>query len=470
MSTAPVVAGTPAPVLPPSPQGATQQQSRRKRGKGKQGLANPNANTPFLRNQGPAPGQAIPQNLSINQTILRNDPLFGNDLFDESLAGFQPVSTSPKFTADAGPSFDIMDACYATLRAKDPNIAKHLPFHLFAYYWNHLVWHRTLHVVQHNQLRTDYWVMEYLEAMNSIELHVPKELALWLHGLGNTKDPNGDLMVLDVYDVPTEAIHNNKQGTFGQYGPATAQTYATMPSPYISAAYVQQGCNTAPQAPLQWDLGQGVEPEAINNGTDHRYLKTENLLGYYEHTPLRDRAVSTLTDLGWRVDALPPDTRGRFNLSPSTLQYISSRLRDISSKHAMTIIKGYTSALGSQAQMPYLSVPSQPDAARVQRATKRDVEHHSRYQAEPTLMSTSFICAYRVERRTNQPQADASRSASYPIQIVDAAGNVQNQPIIPNWHTPFNQGDGSTRMNHCYFRGSTTYRNDALVKISARIK
>jgi hypothetical protein len=466
MSSAPVAANQ-APVLTPPANtqvNASKGKSRRSRVKG---LPANSANNSNLRNQGPSPGPATATNLSQNQTILKNDPMFGTDLFDETLSGFMPVSTSPTFTADAGPSFDIMDACYAALRAKDPNIAKSLPFHLFAYYWNLLVWHRTLYVVQHNQLRTDYWIMEFLEVMNSIELHVPKELALWLHGLGNTKDPNGDLMILDVSDVPSDAILNNKQGTFGQYSPATAQAYASLGSPYISAAYVQQGCNPDQQQVPQWNLGPGVHPDAINNGTDHRHLLTENLLTYYDRSVLSDRARSTLTDLGWRVDALPPDARGRFNLSVSTITYVSRRLSEITTKHPMTVIHGYTSPLGAQAQMPDLSVPSHPNDCLVQRATKRVVDHHSRYQAEQVLMSTSFYCAHRVERRT---QADLHRSASYPIQIVDAAGNVQDQPPIPGWNAPFHQGDGATRMNHLYFRGSTTYRNDALVKISARIK
>jgi hypothetical protein len=469
---APAAAHVPA-VLPATnpPQASGKPRRRKAKANGNQGSANQNAHAHNSRNQGPAPGPAIPASLSVHQTILKNDPMFGDDLLDDTLAGFQPVSSSPKFCPDAGPSLDMMDACYATLRAKDPNVTKYLPYPLFNYYWTMLIWHRALHVAQHNQLRTDYWVAEFLQAMNSNELYVPKELAFWLHGLGNTKDPNGDLMIMDVLDVPSAAVLHGKQGSYGQYTPATAGKYATFPSPYITAAFIQKACDPAPDAPSQWRLGNGVDPEAINNGTDHRHLYTENLLGYVEHFPLRERSRSTLTDLGWRVDAVPPDTHGRFNYSASTMSYVSMRLLELSKKHPMTLVQGYTSALGSQAQMPFLSVPSAAnDVVHVQRASKRFVDHHSRYQTETTLMSTSFICGWRVERRIYQPEANTTFSASYPIQIVDAAGAVQNQPPMPGWDLCFQLGDGATRMNHLYFRGSTSYRNDTLVKISAKIK
>jgi hypothetical protein len=322
----------------------------------------------------------------------------------------------PEFTADASPYVDLVNVVYENIQSRFSGQGKHIPYGLFVYYCMLMWWYRVLYLHKAN---ANTLTQEEKQAYNVLssgeEFMVPSPIAQYLANLGNfqqggetfyfrkLKTDFGGEWDSGIVKKGWLSVDGGIQVTDSQ----SFWTYAQVPVPGVYTLYaVNEAASTRPQAPARQELDH-VAPVVA----DQIVKATNNIVGWnivdYEahHSSWR----STYTALGWSSTQLPADVQTNFNISNSTLKWVSERLSTVNGLKLHSSKQFSLSVQGNPLIAAYLGTQSAPDVplwwqTPAELDTRRGSGHlalglNSRYSMDPKFLSPTFSFGYRLNRQ-----------------------------------------------------------------------
>jgi len=324
----------------------------------------------------------------------------------------------PVFTVDARPFADLVDTTYQSIQARYSAGGKHIPLGLFRHYCFTFWWLRSLwlHKSNGNVLTT-----EEKNALNILlageEFSLPSHIAQYLANMGNFQQGGENF----YYRKPDETLGSFttpdmivKKGWFDvgdAPGHVTAEEfwlYAQLPTPGVYTSFVCNEANSllgnvSPTLTLA-----AVAPEFAGNNV----LPTDNIIGWNNSIPLphHNSWKATYSSLGWSGSSVPPDTQTVFNISTSSMRWMSERLSTLKD-FKLHLSKQITlSTQGSPMQSHYLTVTDlstqrdqRPpaliaDSNSMNASRFSELAIASRFAIDSSTLAASFSFGYRLER------------------------------------------------------------------------
>lgn len=295
------------PVNQEDAQIAIQQSSKPTKPVRKTGLA-ASLGTPISRGNSDA---FKPLHLTDVSTKERNDPLILESILVDGLNGAVPCSRERKFQLDFSQYVQIIKSSYYVMTRLDRGLQKYMSYSVYQYYCVALLWKRIRFILTN---RGD-GVNEYEVFKRSLPpMSIPKEIGLYLDGIGNIDDYNHRSFILSLQDDLRITLINGISGTFGQVDPVTHTSYETLPSPFVAVYRILQdmamttGQQHRPRQRVcpRWDLPADLRPNL-----DANYLPNRNLLCWDRSTALTNEQMSMCQDS--RLDVTFEDNVPVFN-------------------------------------------------------------------------------------------------------------------------------------------------------------
>ncbi|KAK1585016.1 uncharacterized protein LY79DRAFT_277250 [Colletotrichum navitas] len=388
------------------------------------------------------------------------------------------------FTVDAQPFNDLVTQVWVFIQLHYSTGGKHIPIGLFRYYCMTMWWYRALFLQDTNGNNLTTEQKNFLNFMGtSGEYHIPSHIAQYLSNMGNFQQGGEAFRFrLQPHTLLSRDSDTVAAGWFTNDTHANDQSnwwkYAQLPSPGVYTAYACNEADNVSGGNSQNTL-DGIAPD-IPGATA---VPTDNIVGWSNmhqkacHSSWR----STYFNLGWSGTGLPPDLETQFNLSTSTLKWMSGRLsvmKDLkvhSSKHLTLSPHGHPlQAYYLWQDVPHHATDLRPPAAHavgnVLRATHQyEVALASRFSMDPKILGPAFSFGYRLERRRifrdihNEQPRTCSNSCFQPWLFVDS--DNQYTTVDESWfndmNLPLNFGSG-TFLSVVRFRTNSLLRSNAL--------
>jgi len=379
----------------------------------------------------------------------------------------------PRHTVDANPFFDLVDSVYMNMYGGFSSASKHIPMSLFRYYCMLMWWHRVLFLCRNNAIVLSSAEKDVFNVLNlGEEFQVPAPIAQYLANMGNFQAGNETFYF--------EKLSGQFTGTWTDEGasvekgwlqtnsdiivddPTSFWRYAQLPVPAVFALSIQAEVAKMTNAPIP-DLSH-IAPVV----SEQTAVATRNICGWYlspvdaTHSSWR----STYSLLGWTPTSLPTDSQTVFNISTSTLKWISERLSGINglklhgSKQLTLSVQG--SAL--QSQFLFMDHHDRIDPL----GTRDHVTSHkgslhtdlalgSRYGMDDKLLSPSFSFGYRIRRDKEFARLTNGSPVYYGISRFDpwiffkTEGPTSRQNAPASWHNSMNDsfvyGSSAVQLN-----------------------
>ncbi|KDN64650.1 hypothetical protein CSUB01_04288 [Colletotrichum sublineola] len=297
----------------------------------------------------------------------------------------------PIFTVDAQPFNDLVTQVWMSIRLHHSTGGKHIPFGLFRYYCMTMWWYRAL----------------FLQKSNGNVLTTEQENCLDIISAG------------DGYQMPSHiAQYLANMGNFHQGG----ETFCFRLQPHT---LLSRESETVPTGWFTNDTHVNDQSNCALDGSNQNTLdsiapdlpgttaiSTENIVGWSNtHQIYHNSWSSTYSSLGWSGTGLPPDLQTQFNLSTSTLRWMSDRLSAMKDLKVHSSKQLTLSAHGNPLQACYLwqdnprlatdLCPPAADAVgnALRAAYQYELALASRFSLDPKTLAPSFSFGYRLERR-----------------------------------------------------------------------
>nr|QGZ98413.1 coat protein [Plasmopara viticola lesion associated Partiti-like 2] len=372
----------------------------------------------------------------------------------------------PTFTVDAAPFSDLVDTTYALMQSRYSASAKHIPRALFRYYCFTAYHMRTLHLHKSN---ANVLVTEEKNALNILtsgeEFQIPAPIAQYLANMGNFQQ-GGETFYFRQQDVSFEGVWKGGNVEEGWVSlpddsivvdsPSSFWAYAQTPVPGVYTLAVQQEIDS---------IANGTPPtlDHISPKKDgHVVVPTANIIGYSPVPYVQHHASwrSTYSALGWTDTSLPSDVQTYYNLSTSTLKWVSEKLATIRDFKLHSSKQLTLSVMGNPIQAYWLDV-SHPTESKVNSVDQTNFDPRrrgfnnlslmldSRFGMDNRLLAPAFAFGYRAKRTKAFHGYSATKEPVYfgyspfdPWQYFDNDGKMQNPPPL-YWNeanTPFTYG------------------------------
>jgi hypothetical protein len=373
----------------------------------------------------------------------------------------------PTFTTDARPYADLVDTVYQSIQARYSTGGKHIPRALFRYYCFQLWWLRALwlHKSNGNMLDTDQ--KAFINILSAGEdFQVPAPIAQYLANMGNFLQGGEQfyyrMMEHKLTEINAAAVSRGWFETDDADDRVTAASfwiYAQLPSPGVFCTDV---CNeaeaTLPAPGAMNDLGH-IAPDNAGNAVH----PTENIIGWsnVQYQAHHSSWRSTFAQLGWSINGTPADLQTQYNVSTSTMKWMSERLSTMRDFKLHTTKQVTLSVQGHPMQAYWLGTETAPsqrgqeppvaDAAgnRLCGSRHSDLAVLSRYSIDSKILAPAFSFGYRLERSLqfrdyhNRQPRFWNMSNYQPWLLLNAAGTGYlqlNAAQLANMNAPFNFG------------------------------
>jgi len=379
----------------------------------------------------------------------------------------------PRHTVDANAYFDIVDSVYMNMSGRFSAATKHVPQSLFRYYCALMWWHRVLFVCKMNAIVLSSAEKDVYNVLNTgDEYQLPAPIAQYLANLGNFQSGNETFYFAKLSAQFTGEWSDENASVKKGWLPTNSGIrvddsesfwrYAQLPVPAVFALGVQSEAARA----------NGLNPLTLEHiaplisGQVAR--PTRNICGWYAEPTVAQHSSwrSTFALLGWTPTTIPSDCQTNFNISTSTLKWVSDRLAGINGLKLHGSKQITLSNQGSAVQAQYLFMDH---FDRSDILGNRDVDTHqkgslhtelalgSRYGMDDKLLSPSFSFGYRLRRDREFARMNAGQPVFYGMSRFDpwvffkTEGTAVRQNVPPGWHTCMNDsfdfGSSSVQLN-----------------------
>nr|ASY04022.1 putative coat protein [Penicillium aurantiogriseum partiti-like virus 1] len=384
----------------------------------------------------------------------------------------------PRHTVDANPYFDLVDATYMNMYGGFSNGSKHIPFSLFRYYCSLLWWHRTLYLCRSNAVVLTSSEKDAFNVLNvGEEFQIPAPIAQYLANMGNFQ-AGGETFYFEKLSGQFTGTWDSEDATVEKGWLSTTSgitvndsesfwRYAQLPVPAVFALSIQaEAAHVTNATPVSLNhiapvvSGQTVEP-------------TRNICGWYRqqadatHSSWR----STYTSLGWTPTSIPDDCQTVFNISTSTMKWMSERLAGINGLklHGSKQLTLSNQGSALQAQFLFLDHHDRADilGTRDHISNRKGSLHTdfalgSRYGMDDKLLAPSFSFGYRLRRDQEFSKMNLGNPTYFGISRFDpwiffkSEGTSTGRQNIPTgWRTDMNEsfeyGSARTQLNTARF-------------------
>lgn len=324
----------------------------------------------------------------------------------------------PVFTVDAKPFDDLVDVVYTSIQSRYSTGGKHIPLGLFRYYCFTMWWLRVLwlHKANANILSS-----EEKAALNILqageEFQVPSPIAQYLGNLGNFVQGGENFYFKKMPIELDDGLNKGgivKEGWFETTSGSIKTDseswwwYSQLPSPGVYTTYASNEANESfgnPASRLGFDFIAPALEGAIAYPTDN-IVGWSNTISPAHHSSWR----ATYGMLGWSTTSLPSDMQTSFNISTSTLKWVSERLATLkdyklfSSKQLVLSVQGssilanYLRTEDAKSQKTQFPAPDQVASNKVNASRFSDLAVASRFAIDAKSISATFSFGYRIER------------------------------------------------------------------------
>jgi len=358
----------------------------------------------------------------------------------------------PTFTVDARPYADLVDTSYQCVQSRFSAGGKHIPRSLFRYYCFTMWWFRALWLVKNNGGVLSSDQKNFLNVMLAgEEFQVPSHIAQYLGNMGNFSQ-GGEQFFFRLLDHSLGTVEGAtvqkgwfQTGTAGnRVDNASFWIYSQLPSPAVACSDI---CNEAESSlPAPGDL-VGLDLIAPKDGVDRVVHPTENIIGWSNVplAPAHSSWRSSFASLGWSGNGIAPDCQTHFNVSTSTLRWISDRLGTLKDFKVHSTKQLVLSTQGHQMQAYYLGVdvpatqlsqyPPVDGYATNHLCASRfsELAVYSRYMVDSKVLAPAFSFGFRLERSLlfrdyhNREPRYHNESNFSPWIVMNAANNARLQ-------------------------------------------
>ncbi|QZB49017.1 coat protein [Colletotrichum liriopes partitivirus 1] len=367
----------------------------------------------------------------------------------------------PTFTTDAQPFNDLVTQVWMSIQSRYSSGGKHIPFGLFRYYCMTMWWYRVLFLQRANG---NVLTTEQKNFLNVIgagdEYFIPSHIAQYLANMGNFQQGGETFYFrLQPQSWGSKTTGNVRNGWFLNSSNSLSADftnwwlYSQLPSPGVYTTYACNEADSVAGGGNQDDLG-AIEP-SINGYTFH---STDNIVGW-SNTPYQachNSWRSTYYNLGWSGTGLPPDTQTQFNVSTSTLKWMSERLSVMKDFKTHSSKQITLSSHGNPIQVYYLRhdhahtatdlwpAHDNMDNNTVRATHQYELSLASRFAMDPKLLAPSFSFGYRLERQrifskmTKDGPQYIGRSSYQPWFITKDGEGAGNATLADRWYTNMN--------------------------------
>lgn len=379
----------------------------------------------------------------------------------------------PRHTVDANPYFDLVDSTYMNLYGGFSAASKHIPFSLFRYYCALMWWHRVLFICKMNAIVLTSAEKDVFNVLNTgEEFQLPAPIAQYLANMGNFQ-AGGETFFFEKLSGQMTGEWNEDRASVKKGWLKTASgitvddpvsfwRYAQLPIPAVFALSIQAEAANVTGAVLP--TLDHIAPVVPNQQVE----PTRNICGWYlrpadaTHSSWR----STYTLLGWTPTTLPADVQTNFNISTSTLKWVSERIASIHGLKLHGSKQLVLSSQGSALQAHYLFMDhfdrtdplgTRGEVTHVKGSAHTEFALGSRYGMDDKLLSPSFSFGYRI-RRDKEFCKQTSTGPSYyglsrfdPWVFFKAEGSAARVNPPTGWmnsmNDSWNYGSSAVQLN-----------------------
>lgn len=342
----------------------------------------------------------------------------------------------PEYTVDANPFMDLVEVTYENIQSRFSSSGKHIPFALFSYYCLTMWWYRVLflHKTNGNTLST-----EEKAALNILsageEFFIPAPIAQYLANMGNFQQ-GGETFYFRKLDSRFTGIWQDGKVVNGWLDTdddirvvsgTDFWRYAQLPVPGVYALSTLIEADSIRPAPGPRPDLEHVAP--VRSGST--VTSTNNILGWFK-TPREAHHSSwrsTYANLGWQDYTLPPDVQTVFNISQTTLKWMSEKLSTINGFKTHSSRQLTLSVQGNPIAAQWLMIPTpvesefwwpSPNSIDDRRGTRhQSFGLASRYSMDAKFLSPSFCFGYRLQRTASFSKYEKGSPVFYGFSNFD---------------------------------------------------
>lgn len=212
----------------------------------------------------------------------KDDPHMHQSLVIHGVAGLVEANCKREFQLDFSQYIELIRASYETLCAFD-EFANYLSFGTFQYFCVVLLWKRLYFILSKRGLKVSE--THALDKILNFELPVPKDIKIYLEGVGDLKDDFGNEYHLSLQGVLSSLSIERLQGSYGKIDESNLIMYETLPSLMICLLKINAD-KVASGSKSYWTLPS----QLLQNS----YKLTRNLLGWWPAEVLRLEQQETL--------------------------------------------------------------------------------------------------------------------------------------------------------------------------------
>lgn len=407
-----------------------------------------------------------PKAIGGSPTEAKNDPMMDSDLVIQGVSGFVERKKSAEFSLDYSQYLTLIEESYTAQTTCDRGLAKFVPQSAYAYYMIIALWRRLY------QITSRRWgINTYDEIERAIpEMHVPKEIKLYLDGLGNITDHEMKTWHLHFKEeLFVDQAHYGAQGSFGRVDTNTHIRYETMPAPIIALLTILADMRFSDpdiKGARHWPLPDDMTPETPTGGTAPG-LPNPNLLGYRLAKKLSLDQMGVLQDNGfhvgknWDDSVITARNLGRIPIIQSLISFLTGQF-----KHSKCPMEPYNTIpiTGSLSQVPFtkrVSDDVNPEWSR--RAVAKTGTTYSHRQTTSHIAVGAIIFRYRFKRKNSDRTSDC-----YCYYWLDRNNAPQiPPPWIQNEDSVF---EGTSKWNIDDFTSGTQDGEGVAAELAIRTK
>jgi hypothetical protein len=393
----------------------------------------------------------------------------------------------PRHTVDANPYMDLVDSVYLNMYGGFSGSSKHIPASLFRYYCSLLWWHRVLYLCRSNAVVLSSAEKDAFNVLNSgEEFQIPAPIAQYLANMGNFL-AGGETFFFEKISGSFTSEWTDEDATVKKGWLSTATglrandpvsfwRYSQLPVPAVLALSVQSEVSSV--------LGFGPKDlthiEPVLPGL--QVFATRNICGWYPtpadatHSSWR----STYSLLGWTRTDLPADTQTAFNISTSTMKWVSERLANTHGLKVHSSKQLTLSVQGNAIQAQYLyadhhdqevSLWANHTLALTKGSLNTDLALGSRYSMDDKLLAPSFSFGYRLQRfqefnRVHNGVPNFHNRSRFDPWVFVQMDTQARAPLPPGWEAPMNDtfvfGSAAVQLNTARFSTHEVNRGTGL--------
>ncbi|UOK20170.1 coat protein [Diplodia seriata partitivirus 1] len=328
----------------------------------------------------------------------------------------------PVFTCDAAPYMDLVNTVYAGIQSRYSQNGKHVPRALFVYYCCMFWWLRVLYLHKMNANVLSPSERAFFNVMTAgEEFNLPAPIAQYLANLGNFQQGGEQFYFrkMNFEFTGTDDESTVKKGWLrtSSNDTTTVRTsrefwaYAQVPVPAVFTTSVNNEAYWSLPT-HQADLLNTIEPAEPTDTDNAAARPTPNINGW-DATPALPHHTSwraTYSSLGWSRTSVPADLQTDFNVSTSSLKWVSDRLASINGLKLHTSKQLLLSVQGNPIQAYFLDCDdsasrqkrflrdSSPDLENWRCTAQHDFQLSSRYSMDSKLLAPAFSFGYRLHR------------------------------------------------------------------------